>query len=627
MTRPPSPTLALRPRIRVGVSGHRVSPKLPPGAEGPVRASVDRVLAAIVEATVAIVRSPLWPRETDAQAAKSGDLENAASFAVVSSLAEGSDRIVAEAGRAAGFELEAVLPFTRSEYAHDFATPESRAAFDRLLGQARTVFELGGPAEARPRAYEAAGYVMLANSDLLIAVWDGREAEGIGGTAQIVNRAVANGIPVVWIDPAKPTAWQLSRRRPGETPPAHARARHADSFHAADAAAVGRAIGDILAPPPQAQAQSALQQYLSERERRWNLCPWFPLLLWIFAGRRPRWDEFRLPDVLAETEPRWRDYFDAMPDDRAQRPTIRDVLLPAFGMADRLAVYYSLVYRGAYVFSFLFAAVAVAFALCGIFTHDLITKSVLVAAELAVIAAILVTWLYGYRRQWHRRWLDYRRLAECLRHIRILAPVGADGPIDPPGRYLNADDQDWVDWYTRSLRRHIPLPSCTVDADYVRAVRDAVCSTEISGQLRYHAGNAGRIEKLDRRMHHSGQWLFGATGILCLLFLIFAAVATRMDSAHAYIGRAMELFTFFTALLPTLGAAVGAIHVQGDFKTVAEQSKRTAARLAVVDKILADEPPAFARLAGSIETASDVMMADVLEWQIVFRTRPLSLPA
>ena len=86
-------------------------------------------------------------------------------------------------------------------------------------------------------------------------------------------------------------------------------------------------------------------------------------------------------------------------------------------------------------------------------------------------------------------------------------------------------------------------------------------------------------------------------------------------------------FTFLTALLPTLGAALGAIYAQGDFKTVAEQSKRTAKRLAAVDKILAEEPLEFARLADRVQKTSDIMMADLEEWQTVFRTRPLSLPA
>ena len=60
---------------------------------------------------------------------------------------------------------------------------------------------------------------------------------------------------------------------------------------------------------------------------------------------------------------------------------------------------------------------------------------------------------------------------------------------------------------------------------------------------------------------------------------------------------------------------------------MAEQSKRTAKRLAAVDRVLAEEPLEFARLADRVQKTSDIMMADLEEWQTVFRTRPLSLPA
>lgn len=207
-----------RIRLRVGVSGHRLPPKLPAESEAPLRAHIDRIFAAIV----ATARKT--EREYAACAPGSGTSPSAAvasEFSIVSSLAEGSDRIVAEAGFAAGFGLEAVLPFGRAEYAHDFETPELRAAFTQLLERASAVFELDGAAADRPRAYETAGLAMLANIDLLIAIWDGEEAAGIGGTAQIVARAIANGIPVVWIEPTQPALMRMASPNAGDVPPAN----------------------------------------------------------------------------------------------------------------------------------------------------------------------------------------------------------------------------------------------------------------------------------------------------------------------------------------------------------------------------------------------------------------------
>ena len=218
------------PGLRIGVSGHRVPPKLPEESEAPLRALVDRTLAAI--------------------AATARKANTASTLVIVSSLAEGSDRIVAAAGLAAGFALQAVLPFEKAEYERDFETPMSRSEFEELLGRACDVFELDGAADERPRAYEAAGLFMLANIDVLVAIWDGGVAAGIGGTAQIVERAIADGIAVVWIEPSHPNAMQISWPGSGAAP-AGATAGLKNTFHPADVPTIARAVEDILTSPTQ----------------------------------------------------------------------------------------------------------------------------------------------------------------------------------------------------------------------------------------------------------------------------------------------------------------------------------------------------------------------------------------
>ncbi|MGD0026317.1 MAG: hypothetical protein ABSC37_17145 [Xanthobacteraceae bacterium] len=618
-----------RIRLRIGVSGHRVPPKLPKQSEAPIRALLDRVLALVVDTARKAENDykACVPTRYAGSSRSAAAADLTSKFVIVSSVAEGSDRIVAEAGLAAGFALEVVLPLGRAEYARDFETQASRAHYQQLLDRASAVFELDGAAEERARAYEAAGFVMLANIDLLIAIWDGQEAAGIGGTAQIVSRAIADGIPIVWIDPASPNAMKLSWSSAGDVPPANANARPNDTFQFANEAQLADVIAEIVSLPKPGEARNSLKRYLGETERRWNFCPWYPLLLWLFARRPLRWSDFHLAPSLAESKAQWQDYLTILPKDRAQRPAIEKILLPAFSAADHIAVYYSHVYRSSYVFNFLFAALAVALALGGVFTHDPDIKSYLVIVELVDILAVLATWLLGRHKQWHRRWLGYRRLADCVRHMRILAPIGSEGSVERPGRSLGVDEEDWINWYAWSLRRLLPLPDCAVDHNYLVAMRDAVRSAEIAGQIQYHSGNAARIAKLDHRIHLTGEVVFLITAVLCISFVTVVYSGTLRDIAAPIRDLILAMFTFLTALLPTLGAALGAIHVQGDFRTVAEQSGRTAKRLAAIDKILEDEPLIFARLADRIEKTSDVMMSDLLEWHTVFRTRPLSLPA
>jgi hypothetical protein len=611
-----------RVRFRIGISGHRGPPKFPAEAEAPVRAIVDRIVKIAVEQGRAAANAY---RACAPQPANPGG--HGADFVVVSSLAEGADRLVAEAGLTSGFTLEAVLPLSRTEYRRDFETEESQAAYDELLKRASAVFELDGKRDESPRAYEAAGLIMLANIDLLIVIWDGKEAAGIGGTAEIVSRAIADGVPVVWIEPSDPNTFRLSWSLSGEVPAASAYKRPAATFRPADDTALAAAMGEVLRLPTQPQAQSSLKRYLNTKERRWNFCPWYSLLSFVFAGRPLQRGDFHLPPAIADTRDKWRSYLSLLPRDRAQRPAIEDILLPACAVADHLANYYSLVYRSTYVFNFSFAAIAVVAALGGIFIHDLAIKSNLVISELAIIVVVLITWLYGHHKQWHQHWLECRRLAECVRHFRIFAPLGIGGSVERPRRYLEGDEEDWINWYAWSLRRLLPLPDRVVTGDYLQQIRDVVLKVEIDDQIRYHEVNAKRMDKLDHRIHLSGQLLFAATAILCTVFVGLAWSGTLRDVTQSTRDLMLSTVTFLTALLPTLGGALGAIRAQGDFRTLAEQSARTAERLATIDKILNAEEPSFAQLTGRIEQLSDVLMADLREWRTIFQTRPLALPA
>lgn len=623
-------------RIRVGVTGHRGPPKLPVDSQAPIRAALDRVLALVSEEgrKAENAYKACAPERHDQHAepghAASAQIRRAGAagdFVVISSLAEGADRLLAEAGLAAGFTLEAVLPFGRADYSRDFETSESRAAYEGLLQHASAVFELDGQRTDSPGAYEAAGFVMLANTDLLIVIWDGNPAAGIGGTAEIISRAVADGLPIVWIEPANPNAMRLSWCSAGKVPNADAYARPQETFRPIDEAGLTLAISESLALPTYPQAQKSLKQYLRTRERRWNFCPWYSLLSWLFAGRPLRRSDFHLPAAVPDTQQQWRDYLNILPQDRAQRPAIENILLPACGVADHLATHYSLVYRSTYTINFLSAALAVTVALFGIFIHNPHIKSYFVSVELGVIVAILLTWICGHRRQWHRRWLECRRLAECLRHLRIFAPLGSAGSIARPRPSLSNTEEDWINWYAWSVRRRLPLPDRAVDRQYLEAIRDAVRRGEIGGQIQYHERNAQQMTKLDHRIHLSGQVLFAATAGLCIAFvcLVWSGWLDEVDQPVRDL--LLSGLTFLTALLPTLGAALAAIHAQGDFKTVAEQSAQTAKRLAAIDEILAAEEPSFARLTVRIEKISEVLMADLREWHTVFQTRQLALPA
>jgi hypothetical protein len=119
----------------------------------------------------------------------------------VSCIAVGADSIFAETILDLGGELEVILP--SADYRERKVKPENAHQFDRLL-QCASQVRVMPHATANRDAYEAANEALLGSSDLIIAVWDGKSPVDKGGTAAVVDDAMARGIPVdvIWPDGA-----------------------------------------------------------------------------------------------------------------------------------------------------------------------------------------------------------------------------------------------------------------------------------------------------------------------------------------------------------------------------------------------------------------------------------------
>lgn len=611
----PDETPVPRPKafLRVGVTGHRPGPKLSVEQAVHVRRTVDTILADIARLSREVIERDPW-----AFSSRRPELS------VMSSLAEGADRIVAEAGLAADYGLAAILPFTRADYAHDFESGKARADYDSLLERSAAVFELDGKRESVDRAYEAAGLLMLANADIVIAIWDQMPAEGIGGTGLIVERAVADDVPVILIDPRAPDDPQILWRADSALPTAREGIEAVKRRPLAGTLPLVMEI--VLGPPKDVSERTQLQALLDEKNERWNIAVAYPLMLFFLGVRTLRWSDLHAPLQAQDSAVRWRHYLQGHLNDASLRPIDTDTLYRAYSALDRLSSRYGQIYRSAYVYNYIAGATAVLLASIGLIYPSpdpvaaLNFKAVMVAIEIGLISSILVTLNLGTRRQWHRRWLEYRRLAEVLRHLRMLAPTAAaarlDRPSDRAGRAYG-----WVSWYARAVEREIPVPDLAVGQDYLAAVRDAVSQAELKSQISYNHHNAEAMEKAGHRLHLAGTFLFWATLAICVTFLVI--YLTNFEEAEVL----RELTVFLTALFPAIGAALSAIRSQADFETVAKRSHETALDLDELDQTMNAEPLEFARLTDRIEKAVDVMMADNAEWHVMFRTRPLSLPA
>jgi len=239
-------------RIRIGVTGHRNLAPDHPGLATEISKAVEYIIQKL-----AVSAERVTPDDI--------------ALTVVSSLAEGADRVVAcEILNREGAQLEVVLPLEQDDYCHDFKSPESVDQFNLLLDK-KVSMDIVRTARSRVEAYELAGRAVVDRSDVMIVVWDGKPARGRGGTADICAYAKHWQRPILLIrvddDSARLDTDQLPREAEGTAPLPADSMRQLDRYNQQrlPAAAVGGTppLIDPTIPRPWLEPASPLIEYVS----------------------------------------------------------------------------------------------------------------------------------------------------------------------------------------------------------------------------------------------------------------------------------------------------------------------------------------------------------------------------
>lgn len=91
-----------------------------------------------------------------------------------------------------------MLPF--DDYIRTFGSESEQQMYRQLLHAASHV-EVLTEQESDEAAYLAAGQRVVQLCDMLLAIWDGQPARGLGGTADIVAYAQSHGTPITHLNP------------------------------------------------------------------------------------------------------------------------------------------------------------------------------------------------------------------------------------------------------------------------------------------------------------------------------------------------------------------------------------------------------------------------------------------
>jgi hypothetical protein len=566
-SKPPIPA----PVYRVGITGHRPHRLLPDTIPSLTKV-VNQVLQAVASAVAYHTKD-------------NGDVPEPL-LLLVSQLAEGTDRLVAEAALANGYKLQVVLPFPVPDYESDFKTQESVSAFRALLAQSTSTFEFDAPAD-RDLGYQAAGLTVLAQCDVLIAVWDGGKTKSVGGTLDIIERANAMDFPVVII---------------GAHPPHEITFR--DLPHPLEALAkqIGKQLKRPLDHSFWAETWPVSNPTLSYTflrligERQWTRCKNPPLSK---CGT-----DIRLPG-----------------------------LRPYYAWLDTLALHYGEHSRSSALLLQVLALAAVA---CALLTFPLeshhYTLRVLAGSELLCIVVILTIVDLARRYQWHKRWLLYRSLAEQIRCLDFLLPLGRSLPTSPAVGFAseNEDNVALSRYMLAAVAREQGIPNTHVDNEFLtRHLRQIEGVTKTQAQ--FHREAAERYEAVERVLRHTGTLLFLVAALFCLYDVLHAFDVISFQSPWLATGSAM---------LPALGATAAGVAAQGELKRLASRSDsmsqtlerfhtnlQTAFGPAIDDALSTGVELNLNSVAVWAEHLGEILIYEVRDWQILVAAKPVERPS
>jgi hypothetical protein len=510
---------------------------------------------------------------------------------LLSPLAEGADSLVADVALELGIPVVAPLPLPIELYRGDFSSAESLARFERQVAQAR-VLQLppneeaaGGspalPGPARDRQYAEAGIFVSRHCHILLALWDGGAPDSQGGTAHVVRFHLHGELP------------------------SHLRQRRASLNQ------LGIVEDALVRHLPAARAGAPAPA--SDRPS------------WITAQGGPVPGE-ELPAAFdrmfrcqAEFNADVTKYSGAIADEAAALRHAGNADCPVhrlFVAADWLARTYQR--RVARVLGATYAIAAATGAAFILYAH-VHSQDAMIYLYLLLFAAGVGLATLARRRAWHRKYLDYRALAEGLRvqsYWRRADVVNLRHPAFSNESFMQEQDLElgWIRNVLRAASLEGLLVPATGDTGAVDEVIQEWIGTPTSdGQLRYFTVTGARRERQHRRAElWANTSLALGIGISVLLALF----------AHRW---GYEIKTVLVVAMGLLSVAAGVHEAYAHKKADKELVKqyRFMRRIYAGARRRLDITPGAADRRGILRVLGEAALAEHAEWTLMHRERPL----
>jgi hypothetical protein len=518
-------------------------------------------------------------------------------------LAEGGDQLAARVALSLDIPLIAVLPMEQLDYERDFTSEAALAEFRKLLSSAIQVITLpraradeyssspGGSQAERERQYAQVGVFVSNHCQVLLTLWDGKTSKELGGTGQVVHYHLTAVMEGFRADPSSASLLADNEN---------------DLVHHI-VCSRNRADGD---PEPGLEVMDVA---------------WFSSRL---EGARTK----AMPDayhvMLSRLQEFSRDWRQKKAIINARSSSLLDVTagleIPPgargtdrfFRAADGLAVHYQ-----GRVNSSLRAthALAILMGLVFLIYSEYESSKYMVLGFLALFFSGVAMHIIGESREWHRKYLDYRALAEGLRvqlYWNLAGVVDSESVGFAYDNFLQKQDVDlgWIRHVMRqaSMRRD---RGSSPDPGWVSWVIENWIGdpSSGSGQLAYYSS---------KQLHNTSR--FRRTrmlGSLCLWAGIFIAVMLFLLDSGA-VEEQRHILLILMGVLPLVAGIWDAYSHKKAEKELIKQYGFMSGVFSKARKLL-DESDDLVFQRRVLKALGQAALDEGAEWLLMHRERPL----
>ena len=523
---------------------------------------------------------------------------------VVSALAQGGDQLVAEEALAAGARLVAVLPMERAQYAQDFLDSAEHARFDALCARAEVVelpriagnslddADKAPTGAERDRHYAQAGVYISSHCHVLLAIWDGKASDRLGGTAQTVEYHLFG---------TRPASAERRRTRSGYAPLNTDIERLA--YHI-----VSSREGPGGAPVPPLQPFDTFWRVGDRATPGTDPMPdAFRASFAHMTAFNDDWDKYRA-DIDAKSALRLAH--------TAGTATPPNMIHTLFQAADWLAIHFQ---RRVY---FAMRAIYTVAALMGIAFMcyaDLPAQDYMIFVFLVLFAFGISLSVLAQRRGWHRKYLDYRALAEGLRVQSYWRRAGLSVTADSEfahDNFLQKQDVElgWIRNVMRSAGLEGEIAKRPREPDALaRVIGEWVGGSGGSGQLAYYERRVlqrTRLHRITETLGAVSLWLGIAISVFLAVFFLRLSQDTKTE-------------------LVSLMAAVSIIAAVREAYAYRKADKELIKQYRFMCRIFSSARSALDRTHDPgeqreiLRALGEAALAEHAEWTLMHRERPL----